>query len=59
MAPDEAARKKLEQTLKNLSLRPQEGSASPAQVLSKKYVFAANDHKLEAITLEGNQKDSP
>ncbi len=53
LAPDEATRTKLEQTLKNLSLRPQEGSASPAPVLNKKYVFAANEHKLEAITLEG------
>jgi hypothetical protein len=53
LAPDEATQKKLEQTLKSLSLHPQEGSASPAPVLNKKYVFAANDHKLEAITLEG------
>jgi CubicO group peptidase (beta-lactamase class C family) len=54
LPPDEATQKKLEQALKSLSLRPQEGSASPAAVLNKKYVFAANDHKLEAITLEGD-----
>jgi CubicO group peptidase (beta-lactamase class C family) len=56
-APDEAARKKLEHTLKNLSLRPPEGSGSPAKMSGKKYVFAANERKLEAITLENNSND--
>ena len=36
----------------HLSLRPQEGSGSPANVLGKTYVFPDNDRKLEAITLE-------
>jgi len=57
LAPDDAAGKKLEQTLKGLSLRPQEGSGSPAKVLGKKYVFAANERKLEAITLESDGND--
>ncbi len=57
LAPDEAARKKLEHTLKSLSLRPQEGSGSPAKVSGKKYVFPANERKLEAITLESNGND--
>jgi CubicO group peptidase (beta-lactamase class C family) len=57
LAPDDAARKKLEQTLKGLSLRPQEGSGSPAKVLGKKYVLAANERKLEAITLESGGTD--
>ena len=59
LASDDAARQKLEHTLKNLSLRPQEGSASPAKVSGKKYVFAANDRKLEAITLEDDGSNGP
>jgi CubicO group peptidase (beta-lactamase class C family) len=54
---DDASRKKLERTLKGLSLRPAEGSGSPAKVSGKKYVFPANRRKLEAITLESNGKD--
>jgi len=57
LAPDETARKKLEQTLKNLSLRPVVGSGEPAKVLGKKYVFAANERKLESITLENRGSD--
>src|SRR5262249_57069600 len=57
LSPDMEARAKLEQTLKGLSLRPQEGSGTPAKVSGKKYVFPANDRKLEAITLEGDGKD--
>ena len=57
LAPDAAARAQLEQTLKGLSLRPPEGSGSPAQVLGRKYVFAANSSKLEAITLESDGRD--
>jgi CubicO group peptidase (beta-lactamase class C family) len=57
LAADDAARAKLEQTLKGLSLRPPEGSGSLAQILGKKYVFAANPSKLEAITLESDGKD--
>ena len=59
LPPDDAARKKLEQRLKNLSLTPQQGSASPAKVSGKRYVFAANDRKLEAITLESGGSDAP
>ena len=57
LAADDEARKKLEHTLKGLSLRPQEGSGSPAKVSGKKYVFPANERKLEAITLESDGKD--
>ena len=57
LAPDDAARKELKQTLKGLSLRPQEGSGAPAKVLGKKYVFAANERKLEAITLQSDGND--
>ncbi len=57
LAPDEAARKKLEHTLKNLSLRPVEGSGSAAKVSGRKYVFAPNERKLEALTLENSGTD--
>jgi CubicO group peptidase (beta-lactamase class C family) len=54
---DDAAQKKLQHTLKGLSLRPQEGSGAPAKVLGNKYVFPDNERKLEAITLAGDGKD--
>ena len=57
LAPDDKARKQLEDTLKGLSLRPQEGASSPAKVSGKKYVFPANERKLEAITLVTDGKD--
>ncbi len=56
LAPDDDSRKKLEHTLAGLTLRPQEGSASPAKVSNKKYVFPANSRKLEAMTLQGDGK---
>jgi len=37
-------------------LRPQEGSSSPTKVSNKKYGFPANDRKLEAITLQSDDK---
>jgi CubicO group peptidase (beta-lactamase class C family) len=55
-AQDEA-RQKLEQKLKRLSLRPQEGSAPAAKVSGRKYEFPANDRKLESISLESDGKD--
>lgn len=54
LPPDNAALKKLERRLKILSLPVPEGAGSGAQVLGKKYVFAANESKLETITLERN-----
>jgi CubicO group peptidase (beta-lactamase class C family) len=54
---DDAARAKLERTLKGLSLRLPEGAGTPAKVLGTKYVFEANKGKLEAITLESSGKD--
>ena len=52
-----AGQKKLGQTLKGLTLRPQAGDGSPAAVFGKKYVFDANPRKLEAITLERGKED--
>jgi CubicO group peptidase (beta-lactamase class C family) len=57
LAPDDAARTKLEHRLKNLSVHPVEGSGPPAKVWGKKYVFAPNERKLEAITLQSNAND--
>ena len=57
---DDQAREKLAHTLAGLSLRTQEGSASSptlAKVSGKKYVFPANDRKLESIILEGDGKE--
>jgi CubicO group peptidase (beta-lactamase class C family) len=56
LAPDDDSRKKLEHTLAGLTLRPQQGSASPAKVSNRKYVFPANERKLEAIALQGDGK---
>jgi CubicO group peptidase (beta-lactamase class C family) len=55
--PDEPAAKKLQQTLKGLALRTPRGTGSPAKVSGKKFVFPANNRKLEAITLETDEKD--
>ncbi len=52
LATDDDSRRKLELTLTRLTLRPQEGSASPARGSNKKYVFPSNIGKLEAIKLE-------
>jgi CubicO group peptidase (beta-lactamase class C family) len=56
LATDDESRKKLELMLSGLTLRPQEGSASPAQAANKTYVFPANEPKLEAITLQSDDK---
>jgi CubicO group peptidase (beta-lactamase class C family) len=59
LAADDDARKKLERTLAGLSLRPQQGSRSngtAASLSRKKYVFPANERKLESITLEDDGK---
>ncbi len=58
LAPDEASHAKLNQTLKNLSLRPQQGTGAPANFFGKNYQFAANPKNLESVTLENNQPDS-
>jgi CubicO group peptidase (beta-lactamase class C family) len=49
---DPEARTKLEQTLAHLAMHPQEGSGSGATVSAKRYVFSANDRKIEAVALE-------
>ena len=57
LAPNDEASKKLQRTLAGLSLRTPEGAGSPAKVSGTKYMFAANDRKLEAITLQSDGKD--
>jgi CubicO group peptidase (beta-lactamase class C family) len=57
LAHDDESRKKLEQMLASLTVRPQEDAGSPgatAKVSNKRYVFPKNERKLEAITLESN-----
>jgi CubicO group peptidase (beta-lactamase class C family) len=57
LAADEEAGKKLEQTLKGLTLHPAAGAGAPAKGLGRTFVFPANARKLEAITLESDGKD--
>jgi CubicO group peptidase (beta-lactamase class C family) len=56
LAADDDTATKLTRRLKGLSLRPQEGSAAPANVLDKTYVFPANDRKLESIALASDSQ---
>ncbi len=56
LATDQDAQKMLELKLAGLSLHPQEGSAAPAKLSQKKYVFPSNSRHLEAITLRSDDK---
>ncbi|MGH7193801.1 MAG: serine hydrolase domain-containing protein, partial [Candidatus Saccharimonadales bacterium] len=49
---DEAGANKLAVRIKGLSLRAPQAAGTPPAVVGKKYVFPANERKLEAITLE-------
>lgn len=54
---DATSQKKLAEKLAGLTVRPVEGTASSplaAKVLGRKFVFPANEQKLEAITLTPN-----
>jgi hypothetical protein len=60
LATDPEAQMKLAQKLSNLSLRPQEGRDTPetaSGISGKRYVFAANDRKIESIMLRCGEKD--
>jgi CubicO group peptidase (beta-lactamase class C family) len=56
VATDDESRKKLEAALASLTLHPQDGSSSPAKAANKTYTFPANERKLEAITLQSDDK---
>jgi CubicO group peptidase (beta-lactamase class C family) len=56
LAADEAASEKLRSRLASLSLKPQEGSGSPVASAKKAYAFPANPRKIEALSLEGDDK---
>ena len=56
LATDDDARKALEARLKGLTLRPQDGSASPPKSPSKTFAFPSNPRKLEAISIESDDK---
>jgi CubicO group peptidase (beta-lactamase class C family) len=58
LAPDDVARTSLEHALKGLSLRPPRGSGTPPAVWGKRYVFPANDRKLESVALESGGEGS-
>lgn len=51
---DEEAAGKLQQALRRLVLRMPEESGAPAKLTGKRFVFPANDHKLETIALESS-----
>jgi CubicO group peptidase (beta-lactamase class C family) len=48
---------KLQGALKSLSMRMPAGTAKPADVAGKKFVFPTNDRKVESISLERGEKD--
>jgi hypothetical protein len=55
LAADTEGRAKLVRKLRSLSIRTPSSAASPAvNVVGKKYVFPANDAKLESLTLESD-----
>ena len=59
LPPNPEARTNLERKLTSLTLPPQTGSATPAKVLGRKYVFPPNDQKLQTIRIDAgdNQND--
>ena len=59
---DKESRKKLEQTLANLTLKPQQGSSAPtsaAKLSGKTFTFSTNNQKLETVALEFGSAGSP
>jgi CubicO group peptidase (beta-lactamase class C family) len=56
LASDDTAVEKLRARLAGLTLRPQEGSGSPSQLANRKFVFPANDRKIESMALETGDK---
>jgi CubicO group peptidase (beta-lactamase class C family) len=59
LAADARGRTKLKSTLAGLTLRPLQGSAlAPSGASGRRYVFPANDQKLEAIALEVGAGDA-
>jgi CubicO group peptidase (beta-lactamase class C family) len=55
---DATSQRKLKEKLASLTVRPAEGPASSPlapKILGRKFVFPANEQKLEAITLTGNR----
>jgi prolyl oligopeptidase len=54
VSPDEVAAKKLRHALEHLALRTPEGKSSPAPAEGKRFVFPANERKLEAVSLAGD-----
>ena len=62
LGANKEARKKLEQTLANLTLRPQHGTGSPATAAKwsgKTFTFPGNNQKLETVALEFGNVGSP
>lgn len=59
---DKESCKKLEQTLAGLTMKPQQGTGTPASVAKwsgKTFTFPSNNQKLEAVALEFGNAGSP
>jgi CubicO group peptidase (beta-lactamase class C family) len=54
LPPNEQAANQLASRLKNLSLRVQEGTGKPSNVIGKTFAFESNARKLESITLQNS-----
>lgn len=52
LSPDESASRKLKDALAGLKIQSRKGSDSAPDASKKRYVFPANDRKLEAISFE-------
>jgi len=57
LQPNDDAHQELQQKLKGLTVRLPDSASEPKSNLGKKYVFPANDSKLEALTLERDAAD--
>ena len=58
MPSDDANAQKLAETLKHLTLRVPQDGGKVAQVIGQKFVFPANDRKLESVTVENGAGDT-
>lgn len=57
LSADEASAKQLQERLAHLTVRLPKQESEPAKVVGKKYVFPANERKLESLTIEQNASE--
>ena len=56
LAASSDAQSQLDRKLKSLTLRPQQGTSTPAKPTTKKYLFPANDQKIQSVQLVAGDK---